>query len=261
MQQVLRVHVMKRWYAGHNKWSKVKHIKGDKDLLRGQLFSRISKQIVAAIKAMNGELDSSQNHYLAAALHAAKGNQMPKSTIEAAIKRATSKKEAGEELKPVTFMGIHGSSGCAVIVETLGSNSAKTNAEIRLIFKKHNAAISKVDFLFEKKGRIIIRPADSGKSFQEIEDLLLESEDVEDFVSDLERGTIQVDCSIQSVYKLQNELASKGIHIVEWTTGYVPNSNDMVEVSKEEIVDEFRAFKDALENHEDVVQVITNTSL
>ncbi|KAJ3331814.1 hypothetical protein HDU91_003235, partial [Kappamyces sp. JEL0680] len=155
------LHASSLLYAGHNKWSKVKHIKGDKDAKR-----------VAAIKAMNGETDTSQNHYLAAALHQAKVNQMPKSTVEEALKRATSKKDQSE-LKTVRYEALT-KSGIAVIVECFVANPAKTNAEIKHIFKKNEATPSKVDYLFHQTGRIVFAPGTSGKTLADLSEVAID---------------------------------------------------------------------------------------
>lgn len=211
---------------------------------------------------MNGEIDTSQNHYLAAALHAAKSNQMPKTTIEAAIKRATAKKAGGgeEQMKPVIFQGMHSLSGCAVIVETLTNNSARTNAEVRLIFKKNEAAISKVDYMFAKGGRVIVGPGKNEKTMEDLELYLMDLEDAEidDVQAGPENNTLEIRCSAVSAYKLQKDLDEAGLHIYDWTQGYLPI--ETVQISYQETGEAFQKFIDALENHDDVVQVFTNAA-
>lgn len=211
---------------------------------------------------MNGETDTSQNHYLAAALHAAKSNQVPKATVEAAVKRATSKRAGAgeEEMKPITFMGMQSSSGCAVIVETLTNNAARTNAEVRSIFKKNEAAISKVDFMFEKRGRIIVGPGKSEKSLEEMELFILDIEDadIEDVQVDHDNDTLEIRCSVLSVYKLQKDLDGAGLLIHEWSQGYL--ATDTINITSQEAIDAFQKFVEALESHEDVVQVFSNAA-
>ena len=210
---------------------------------------------------MNGEIDTSQNHYLAAALQAAKSNQMPKTTVEAAIKRATAKKAGGgeDEMKSVTFQGMHSLSGCAVLVETLTNNSARTNAEVRLIFKKNEAAISKVDYMFAKGGRIIMGPGKSEKTMEDLELYLMDLEDAEiEDVQAAENNTLEIRCSAASAYSLQKDLEEAGLQVFDWTQGYLPI--ETVEIASQETGEAFQKFIDALENHDDVVQVFTNAA-
>jgi transcriptional/translational regulatory protein YebC/TACO1 len=161
-------------YAGHNKWSKIRHAKGANDMARGKLFSKIARQITAGIQAMNGETDTSLNHYLAAALHAVKVAQMPKTTVQEAMKRATSKKEAADS-KLVRYEGL-GPGGVAVIIEALVSKPTKTAADIKLIFKKAMGSVGPVEYLFQRRGHIIFKPGKTGMDLEQMTEAAIEAE-------------------------------------------------------------------------------------
>ena len=147
---------------------------GANDLQRAKQTSKISRQIVAGIKAMGGEMDPSHNHYLAAALHAAKVAQIPKNTVQEAIKRATSKKESMDS-KTIRYEGL-GPSGMAVIVEALVSNPSKTAAEVKLIFKKAGGSLGPTEYLFQRKGFVIFKPGTTGMSLEKMVEVAIDTE-------------------------------------------------------------------------------------
>ncbi|KAI8902582.1 transcriptional regulator TACO1-like protein [Globomyces pollinis-pini] len=241
-------------YAGHNRWSKVRHIKGAQDAERSKLFSRISRQIVAAINAMGGETDPQHNHYLAAALHIAKDYQVPKSTIQDALKRATSKQEKDKSVKMVRYEGL-GPGGVAVVVECLVENPNKTAADIKLLFKKAECSLGNIMYLFEKRGRIILGPGNTGHDVGKMIDLAIEAEvdDIGD--SNEEENWLEVFCSPTSVYQIQNSLSKRGYEIKEWSNGLVPI--EKVQVDKDHSAN-LLAFLHSLESQDEVVNVYHN---
>jgi YebC/PmpR family DNA-binding regulatory protein len=122
--------------SGHNKWSKIKHKKGAGDAKRSQIFSRLSKLITNESKKANGNVSSPS---LANAIEAAKKENMPKDTIERAVKKGT---DAGTAtLEPVTYES-YGPGGCAIIIEALTDNKNRTAAEIRHILSKSGCELA-----------------------------------------------------------------------------------------------------------------------
>ncbi|KAJ3325094.1 hypothetical protein HDV06_004850 [Boothiomyces sp. JEL0866] len=209
---------------------------GANDQQRGKLFSKISKQIVGAIKAMNGETDTSLNHYLASALHQAKIAQMPKQTLQDAIKRATSPKEQ-EDFKIIRFEGLA---------------PGETNAEIKSIFKKQKGTMGPVEYLFQHKGTVIFGRGTSNHTLAQMTDSALEFE-IEDFV-ELD-DEVQVFCAINDTNTIQASLADKGYEIKEFYSGFFPI--DQIELSEEDSTN-FSAFLEAIETQEEVVNVYHN---
>ncbi len=138
--------------SGHSKWANIKHRKAAVDAKRGKLFTKIIRELTVAAR-LGG--DSNTNSRLRIAIASAKGQNMPKDTIDRAIKRGTGEL-GGEELHEIIYEG-YGPGGSAVLVEVLTDNKNRTVSEIRRIFTKHGGNLGEsgcVAWTFEKKGRI-----------------------------------------------------------------------------------------------------------
>ena len=136
--------------AGHSKWANIKHRKGAQDKKRGKLFTRCIKDIYVAVK--EGGDDINCNPRLKTAIQNAKGVNMPKDTIERAIKKASSKDS--ESYIETTYEG-YGPSGIAFFIECTTDNINRTVANIRAIFNKFNGELGKnrsLEFLFNRVG-------------------------------------------------------------------------------------------------------------
>lgn len=140
--------------SGHSKWHKVKHQKALKDPRKGKIFSKLSQEITSAAKK---DPNPETNPLLREVIEKAKKANLPKDKIERAIARATGK---GLEGKLQSFSyGAYGPGGVAMIIEGLTDNTRRTLAELRHLLKKHQgemAELSAVQFLFEKRGLVVI---------------------------------------------------------------------------------------------------------
>src|SRR6185437_4934133 len=142
--------------AGHSKWSKVKRFKGAIDAKRGQIFSKLSKEISIAAKTGGG--DPNGNPRLRSAIQAARAQSMPSDNIERAIKRGTGEGTDATQFDEIVYEG-YAPGGVAVIVEAATDNKNRTAAEIRRIFSKNEgnlATSGSVSYMFHKKGRITV---------------------------------------------------------------------------------------------------------
>ncbi|MBB5352042.1 YebC/PmpR family DNA-binding regulatory protein [Haloferula luteola] len=139
--------------AGHNKWSKVKHIKARVDVIRGKVFSKCAHEI--AIAARDGGGDPTMNARLRAAIDGAKAVSMPKDNIERAIRKGTGEL-GGDAIQEVSYEG-YGPGGAAFIVEAATDNLNRTAADIRSIFSKAGGSVAtpgSVSYQFDRKGEI-----------------------------------------------------------------------------------------------------------
>jgi len=142
--------------AGHSKWSKVKRFKGAIDAKRGQIFSKLSKEI--SIAAKNGGGDPDGNPRLRSAILAARSVSMPNDNVERAIKRGTGEGTDAQHFDEITYEG-YAPGGVAVIVEAATDNKNRTAAEIRSIFTKNHGNLGSngsVSYMFHRKGQIIV---------------------------------------------------------------------------------------------------------
>ncbi len=141
--------------AGHSKWANIKHRKARQDALKGKAWSKCSRAIIVAAK--NGGGDPAANLTLRYAIEEAKAANMPKDTIEKAIKKGAGELD-GEHYEEIRYEG-YGPSGVAIIVDCLTDKVTRTAPDLRKIFEKHGGNLAKpgaVAFGFSPKGIILI---------------------------------------------------------------------------------------------------------
>ncbi len=141
--------------AGHSKWAQIKHQKAKNDARKGQIFTKLIREITIAARLGGGDPDL--NPRLRLAIEKAKEHNMPKENIEKAIKKGTGELE-GVHYMEVTFEG-YGPGGVALLIEAVTDNKNRTTGEIRHIFSKYGGNLGNpgsVAWQFEKKGVIQI---------------------------------------------------------------------------------------------------------
>jgi YebC/PmpR family DNA-binding regulatory protein len=139
--------------AGHSQFKNIMHRKGAQDARRARQFAKIIREIT--VSARQGLPDPAFNPRLRAAVTAARVTNMPKDTIDRAIKKATGA-GGGEDYAEVRYEG-YGPSGVAVIVEALTDNRNRTASDVRAAFNKHGGSLGEtnsVSFLFNRLGAI-----------------------------------------------------------------------------------------------------------
>jgi len=139
--------------AGHSQFKNIMHRKGAQDAKRGRMFARLIREIT--VSARQGLPDAAANPRLRAAVAAAREANMPRDTIERAIKKATGS-GPGEDYAEVRYEG-YGPGGVAVIVEAMTDNRNRTASDIRSAFAKYGGALGEtnsVSFLFSRLGAV-----------------------------------------------------------------------------------------------------------
>ncbi|CEI93160.1 hypothetical protein RMCBS344292_07400 [Rhizopus microsporus] len=247
--QLLPICFQQQRFAGHNKWSKVKHIKGAKDAKKSLLYSKISLEIVSAAKT--GGPDPLLNNRLAAALNRAKAASMPKDSIENALKKATDKNK--DDLEHVQYECM-GPGGIALIVEALTDKKSRTVKEVKEVINRVGGSVSSVGYLFEKKGRVVFTPGESNHSFEQIMDVAIES-GVED-IEEGEDNLIEVTCEFPELNSVSKALMNQKYEVQQIEATYVPTS--VVEVNDKETVELVTKCLEDMEDLQDVVKVHTN---
>lgn len=159
--------------AGHSKWNNIKRKKGAADAKRSKQFSKAIKEINIAIKEGGGP-DPDANAALRNAIANARGINMPKDTIERAIKKASG--ADADNYEEVSFEG-YGPHGIAFFVECTTNNTNRTVAKVREIFSKNDGSLGKngsLEFLFERKGVFTIKRSQFEGDLDELELELIE---------------------------------------------------------------------------------------
>jgi YebC/PmpR family DNA-binding regulatory protein len=148
--------------SGHSKWSTIKHKKGAADAKRGNLFTKLIKEITMSAKVGGGIVES--NPRLRSAVLAAKKASMPSDNIDRAIKRGTGELE-GVSYEQVTYEG-YGPGGVALMIDALTDNKNRSAAEMRKMFENSGGNLGgagSVGFMFQRKGLITIPVSAAGE--------------------------------------------------------------------------------------------------
>lgn len=237
--------------SGHSKWNTIKRAKGAADAKRGQLFTKLAKNISVAV-SQGGGSDPSFNFKLRMAMDRAKEASMPNDNIDRAIKRGTG--EGKEAIKAVTYEG-YGPAGSAFIVEAITDNSNRTLQAIRAIFTKHAGHMGgqgSVAWMFEAKGEVLVekQPGSNDLSLELIDQGV---EDVKETEHGMEIYTLPLDLE-----KTRKFIENKGLKVL--SSESVMRPQQPVEVSGVE-ADKIQGLIDALNDDDDVVAVHTNTNL
>lgn len=143
--------------AGHSKWANIKRQKARVDAVKGQVFTKISREIIVA--ARSGVPDPEGNFQLRTAIAKAKAAGIPNSNIDRAIAKGAGKLGAGEAaLEAIRYEG-YGPGGVAVLIEALTDNRNRTAADLRAAFSKNGGNLGEtgcVGWMFEQKGVAIV---------------------------------------------------------------------------------------------------------
>ncbi|HEY5863892.1 MAG TPA: YebC/PmpR family DNA-binding transcriptional regulator [Casimicrobiaceae bacterium] len=143
--------------AGHSKWANIKHKKAATDAKRGKIFTRLIKEITVSARLGGG--DVSANPRLRLAVDKARDQNMPKDTIDNAIKRGSGQLE-GVNYEEIRYEG-YGINGAAVIVDCMTDNRTRTVADVRHAFSKYGGNLGtdgSVAYLFKHCGQIVFAP-------------------------------------------------------------------------------------------------------
>jgi len=236
--------------AGHSKWAGIKHKKAIVDAQRGKLFSKVIRELTAAARLGGGNPEA--NPRLRLAVQKAREGNLPKDTIEKAIKRGTG------DLPGVSYdemvMEGYGPAGVAILVEALTDNKNRTSAELRSIFTRlggNLAGAGSVSWLFQKKGLLSLKAR--GVNEERLMEIALDA-GAEDLKT--EDDQIVVTATPQAFEAVKQALQSAGFAVEAAELTMVPSSTVRVEDSAQ--AKALLALLDALEEHEDTQQVFAN---
>ena len=236
--------------SGHSHWAGIKHKKAANDAKRGKVWSKIARVIIVAAKGGGG--DPSQNLALRYAIDKAKAANMPKDTIEKAIKKGTGEGGVGD-FEEVVYEG-YAPGGIAIMVEALTDNRNRTAPEIKKIFERRGGSLGTtgcVNWMFSKKGLITVETDKAD------EDELMEialgagAEDMEN------TGEVfEITCEPGSYDELKAALTEKKIPMAVAEISMIPQNT--IPVGDAETARKILATMDDFEDHDDVQNVYAN---
>lgn len=233
--------------SGHSKWAQIKRQKGVADTRRGQLFTKLSQEIMHSVRKGGSSLET--NFRLRLAVQKARDNNMPLENIERAIKRGAGGTE-GVNLAEVTYEG-YGPGGAAILLEALTDNRNRTAAEVRSLFSRGGGSLGEsgsVTWIFEPKGVITVETVDT----EELAFYVIDAgaEDIKILDSSLEIHTKPEDLE-----RLRKALEERNLTIVSAEVLMVPKNIVMLE---EKAALQTLRLLDKLEELEEVQRVFTN---
>jgi YebC/PmpR family DNA-binding regulatory protein len=238
--------------AGHSKWANIKHKKAAADAKRGKVFTRLIKEITVAARL--GGPDIGANPRLRLAVDKAREQNMPKDTIDNAIRRGSGQLE-GVSYEEVRYEG-YGIGGAAVIVDTMTDNRTRTVADVRHAFSKYGGNLGtdgSVAFLFKHCGQIVFAP---GTSEDRVMEAAIEA-GAEDVLTN-DDGSVEVVTGPYDFVAVKDALAKAGL-VPEFAEVTMKPATE-VELRGEDAA-RMQKLLDALESIDDVQEVYTSAVL
>ena len=237
--------------SGHSKWSTIKRKKGSNDAARGKIFSKISKEIIIAVK--DGGPSPDNNTKLRDAIIKARAENMPNTNVERAIKKGAGDSSANK-FEELSYEG-YSPGGGAIFVACLTDNKNRTGPEVRNIFNKNGGNLGEngcVSYLFSRKGIIACKSELDEEAFW---DLLLETE-TEDIQK--EEDEYMITTAFESFSHVLTILETQSCTILHAELSRIPES--YIDLSEED-QSEALTLIEQLENLEDVQSVFHNLQL
>jgi YebC/PmpR family DNA-binding regulatory protein len=240
--------------SGHSKWHSIRRTKGVLDQRRGQLFTKLARDITIAAREGGGDPD--MNFRLRLAVDKAKANNMPADNIQRAIDRGTGR--GGEaDLEEITYEG-YGPGGVALLIETATDNRNRTNAEVRSTLTKGGGSPGEpgsVAWMFEQKGLITI---DLTEHKLDPDEVMLQAIDAGAEEVDVTEDAVEIYTDFKQLAAVREQLLAAGLPV---------SSAEKIMQSKTTIYAEAEdAFKimrliEKLEDLDDVQKVYSNLEI
>jgi YebC/PmpR family DNA-binding regulatory protein len=235
--------------SGHSKWSTIKRQKGVADARRGQLFTKLAREIIVAVR--EGGDNPEGNFRLRLTIQKARDNNMPLDNIERAIKRGSGQAE-GAILVEMTLEG-YGPSGVAILVKAVSDNRNRTLQDVRNIFYRNGGNLGEagcVAWLFDSRGLITVET-----NGRDAEELALKAIDAGAEDVKIENNYIEVYTRPEELEKVRQALEQNSIAVASAELSMIPKST--VEMEEKAALQTLRLL-DRLEELDEVQNVASN---
>jgi len=237
--------------SGHSKWSSIKHQKGVADARRGQLFTKLTREIIVA--AREGGSNPETNFRLRLTVQKARDNNMPQDNIERAIKRGSGEIE-GAILVELVLEG-YGPSGTAILVQALTDNRNRTLQDVRNIFSRNGGNLGEsgcVGWLFDLKGLIRIDTNDL-----DAEELALQTIDAGAEDVNIENANMEIYTRPEELETVRRALEQKNIPVASAELSTMPKTT--IELEEKAALQTLKLL-DKLEELDEVQNVSSNAN-
>lgn len=241
--------------AGHNKWSKIRHRKAVVDKRRGKVWTKISKAIIVAAKHGGG--DPSSNLSLRYAMDEARYANMPRDTVERAIKKGAGGGDTAN-YETIRYEG-YAPGGVAIIIDSLTDNRTRTITDVRLAFSDHDGNVGNsgcVAYLFQPRGEILVEA--KGLSEDRVMELVIDAGAMDAQAPDDDSGVWTILTEVPAFNTVKEKLEKAGLTITQAELSMIPDNTVMVRGEQAKQVLEL---VEALEDLDDVQKVYTNADI
>ena len=237
--------------SGHSKWHNIQKTKGAADAKRSQIFTKIAKEMIVAVKT-GGSGDPANNSRLATVIAKAKAANMPNDNIKRTIDRALGS-GSQDAYENVTYEG-YGPCGVAVIVEALTDNRNRTAPMVRHLFDKYGGnlgATGCVSWSFDQKGVIVIEKEDLDEDTVMMDALDAGAADFE-----VQEEVFEITTTPDDFAAVLEALEGKGYAFLSAEVAMVPQN--YIKLENEEDIKNMEKLIDLLEEDDDVQNVYHN---
>ncbi len=238
--------------AGHSKWAQIKRQKAANDHKKGQVFSKISREIYVAVREAGPNPDI--NVRLRLAMERAKREGMGSDTVERAIAKGSGSSADGVEYQTVFYEG-YGPGGVAVMAVALTDNRNRTAAEVRQAFNRHGGSLGEtgtVGWQFDTIGQIVIAAGDHDPDEIELQAIDAGATDVS-----AEDGEVVITTEAAEVNAVAETLRASGLDVEAADVTRVPQNQVDIDGSQAQTA---MKLLEALEDLDDIQEVFTNAS-
>ena len=239
--------------AGHSKWAQIKRQKAANDAKRGQLYTKLGREIT--VSARDGGGDPEMNFRLRLVIQRAKDANMPADTIERAVKRGSGELDDDIRLEDIFYEG-YGPGGAALFIEALTDNRNRTVAELRNVLARGGGNLGEsgsVAWMFDTRGQIIIELSNGDPDEAMLESIELGAEDVQE-----EDGTLVVLTLLEQLESVRRGMEELGYTVESAELTRVPKTMSGPDSDK---ATQSMQLIERVEDLDDVQKVYTNLEL
>jgi YebC/PmpR family DNA-binding regulatory protein len=239
--------------SGHSKWAQIKRQKGANDAKRGQMFTKLAREITVAARQGGG--DPETNFRLRLATQRARSMNMPQENITRAIARATGGQDGAAQLEEVTYEG-YGPGGVAIFVEALTDNRNRTVAEVRNVLTRNGGSLGEngsVAWIFEPRGIVLVN-----LDTNDADEVTLQAIDAGATDVNLADKTLEIYTNLENLEDVRRTMEDAGLEVETAERTFVPKT--MVTLDDQKSTQVVRLIE-RLEDLDDVQNVSANLDL
>jgi YebC/PmpR family DNA-binding regulatory protein len=239
--------------SGHSKWAQIKRQKGVNDSKRGQMFTKLAREITVAARQGGG--DPETNFRLRLATQRARSMNMPQENITRAVARATGGADGAAQLEEVTYEG-YGPGGVAIFVEALTDNRNRTVAEVRNVLTRNGGSLGEngsVAWIFEPRGIVLVN-----LDTNDADEVTLQAIDAWATDVNLADKTLEIYTNLENLEDVRRTMEDAGLEVETAERTFVPKT--MVTLDDQKSTQVVRLIE-RLEDLDDVQNVSANLDL